>query len=110
MEERTENPVAAIGRKIKSVLGTDQRPSVRILRTRDSHSASRVSQSITEKPLPALPPQADAERDTLRGGMFANVRRSAGELFSRKQDAPLNGAEENEYDPDTVDLLDVVGM
>ena len=125
----TDNPVVAAGRKVKSMLTSHQRPSVRIQR-----GGGPATQDFAEKPLPALPPrgidsstesvnreaaQADTSADLSRqntfASRFAGVRTRAGStvqsLFNRSSthdDKPFEN--ENEYDTSTVDLLDVMGM
>ncbi|KAI9687967.1 MAG: hypothetical protein M1822_002049 [Bathelium mastoideum] len=81
------NPVTAVGRKVKSVLSTHQRPSVRILREPSSND------------VPSQTPTAPANR------ISSNTLRT---LFSRGENATGDGLSQEEYDPDTVDLLDVV--
>lgn len=131
----TENPIVAVGRKVKSVLTTNQRPSVRIRRgpssTRDPRRVL-LSQNIAEKPLPQLPPRGNvpgpesrdyashsqAYRASTKENNFAdrftNARSRTGSsirsLFGREENSTDDESFENEYDPDTVDLLDVMGM
>jgi len=130
-DSTTANPVVAATRKVKSMLTSHQRPSVRIQR-----GGAPATQDFAEKPLPALPPrgvdsstdsinrevaQTDTSADLSRQNTFASrlagVRTRAGStvqsLFSRDKssthdDKPFEN--ENEYDTSTVDLLDVMGM
>jgi hypothetical protein len=129
------NPVVAIGRKVKSVLSTNQRPSVRLLRQPSSTQPRRapVSQDFAEKPLPELPPHpdtqeaeslpdfsehyatpAEASRVPSKGNASSNARNRAGSvarsLFRREDHVIDHKSYEDEYDADTVDLLDVMGM
>jgi hypothetical protein len=96
----TENPVTALGRKVQSVLSTNQRPSVRILRASPRNVEPRP---VTEAP------REKTENDGSTGivGRASNTFRS---LFSRQENHDAQEQSEQEYDPDTVDLLDVVGM
>lgn len=135
----TENPVVAVGRKVKSVLSTHQRPSVRILREPVSIGEPRlvpVSKGIAAKLAPRLSPygraqrpdsrvesaeqyaaHAEASRATSKESTFANHFADARNrtvaairsLVSHEEDFTNDESFEDEYDPDTVDLLDVVG-
>jgi len=89
-----ENPLKAIGRRVKSaVSGTShQQPSVRIQRGPPSNRQ--------QQQLPIL--ENDAEKGS--GGGSKNGFWS---LFSRKQTHSGSGSQ-HEYDSDTVDLMDVV--
>jgi hypothetical protein len=86
----TKNPIAALGRKVKSVLSTNQRPSVRIRRDHSSNDEQRrrgpVSESNPEKYVPRW------------------------SFFGRKDQSAEKESFEDEYDADAVDLLDVVGV
>ena len=127
----TENPIVAVGRKVKSVLSSHQRPSIRILRESSSTGEPRrapASNGIVEKPLPPLPPHEKAqgprgraeldehsaadEKHTFANG-FTGIRNRTGNairsLFGREEDPTNDQYFEHEYDTDTVDLLDVVG-
>ena len=136
----TENPVVAVGRKVKSVLSTNQRPSVRILRGPSSTGEPRrvpVSKGTAEKLAPHLSPHGKAQGPESRAELaehnaahaeayraptkvnafanrFAEAQNRAGaaiqSLFSREENFTDDESFEHEYDPDTVDLLDVVGM
>ncbi|KAF2228472.1 hypothetical protein EV356DRAFT_538066 [Viridothelium virens] len=90
----TENPVIAVGRKVKSVLSTHQRPSVRIRREPASNNVPRQTGE------PSSP------KEKVPTDRFSSVR--LGRLFSRDENPTSNGLSQEEYDPDTVDLLDVV--
>ncbi|TVY37068.1 hypothetical protein LSUB1_G004218 [Lachnellula subtilissima] len=107
----TQNPVIAIGRKVKSALSTQQQPSIRILRASSSTGESRPSPSssgVAEKPLPELP-QSNENASTNRFLNAAN-RASAAvrSVFDRGENVTDDGFDNNEYDTDTVDLMDVV--
>lgn len=91
----TENPIVAVGRKVKSLLSTSDRPSIRIVRGTPG----------TEKPLPPLPPhekEQEPEKKT-----FASRFRS---LFSDDENATNDTHSRDEYDASTVDLMDVMGI
>jgi hypothetical protein len=122
----TENPIVAVGRKVKSVLSSHQRPSIRILRESSSAEQSLrapASKDIAEKSAPNLSPHGpdspaeysavNAKRNTF-ANRFADARKRTGvamrALFSREEDSIDDESFEHEYDPDTVDLLDVMGM
>lgn len=122
----SENPVVAIGRKVKSVLTSHQRPSIRILRESSSIGEPRrapASNGIVEKSLPFLPhekAQGPKSRTELNEhsaahekNTFAGIRNRTGDairsLFGREEDPTNDQSFEHEYDTDTVDLLDVVG-
>ena len=96
----TENPVVALGRKVQSVLSTHQRPSVRILREPSRNEESRL---VTE---------ASQEKTNTNdsAGIVTRATNAFRPLFSRRESPNTNEHSEQEYDPDTVDLLDVVGM
>jgi hypothetical protein len=131
----TANPVVAVGRKVKSMLTSHQRPSVRI--QRGGARPVPATQDFAEKPLPQLPPRegansntefvapdavqteksADLSSQNTFTSRFAGVRNRTGStvksLFSRgrssvQDDKPFEN--ENEYDTSTVELLDVMGM
>ncbi len=136
----TDNPVVAVGRKLKSVLGSHQRPSVRIVRESSSTGEPRrvpVSRGIAEKSAPHLSPHGRAQgpesraelaeynashaeaypapsKETTFANRLANARNRAGaiirSLFGREENVTDDESFEHEYDPDTVDLLDVMGM
>ena len=131
----TGNPVVAVGRKVKSIFSSHQRPSIRILRRPASHSTEKlqggpVSTDFAEKPLPPLPPRENApsastepttlpesSRTRSRGNTiadrFANARSravsSVQSLFGHGSVTNDHGPPDQEYDTETVDLLDVVG-
>lgn len=105
----TENPIAAVGRKVKSVLGTDQRPSVRIIRKPASiaHDHLPVSRDDAEKHADRNGGAATANHSTNAGHRFGGSMRS---WFGRTENSKEHDTNADEYDPDTVDLLDVVGL
>jgi hypothetical protein len=135
----TENPVVAVGRKVKSLLSSHQRPSIRILRNSSDPRSVPATQDFAEKPLPELPPRGNAQRsdsdaelaaqdaaqaessptlsrqNTL-ASRFAGARNRAGSvvqsIFGRGEISAEDDKpfeNENEYDTSTVDLLDVMG-
>jgi hypothetical protein len=136
----TENPVVAVWRKVKAVLTAQQRPSIRILREPLLTGEPRrvpLSKGTAEKLAPHLPPRghahgpqsraeqaehyaahAEAYRAPSKGNAsahrFADARNRVGaiiqSLFSREANFTDHDSVDHEYDPDTVDLLDVVGM
>jgi len=140
LSSATENPVVAAGRKVKAVLSTHQRPSVRILHEPLSTGEPRrvlVPKGITEKLAPHISPHGDVHGPQSRAELaehyaahaeayraspkqnasanrFAVARNLAGaailSLFGREENFTNDKSFEHEYDPDTVDLLDVVGM
>ncbi|PMD45610.1 hypothetical protein L207DRAFT_482043 [Hyaloscypha variabilis F] len=62
--EATANPVVAVGRKVKSMLTSHQRPSVRI--QRGGARPVPATQDFAEKPLPQLPPRGpDSSTDSM---------------------------------------------
>ena len=105
----TENPIVAVGRKVKSVLSTSQRPSVRIIRKPSSTSDRRllVSKDASEK-------NGAGNGTATTGSHFVDARNRAGGLirswFGRAEEPYEEKSYADEYDPDTVDLLDVVGL
>jgi hypothetical protein len=120
----TENPIVAVGRKVKSILSTSQQPSIRILRPSNGEpSRMPFSKGIAEKlHLPHGNTQgpgrraeleesnvahAEASRPPLKGKSFASRFRS---LFGREENNTDNEFFRDEYDADTVDLLDVMGL
>jgi hypothetical protein len=98
-----QKPVAAVGRKVKSVLSTQQRPSVRILR----------ESSPTRQPR-RIPVSEGIAKENGVASRFADARNRTGaairSLLSREEHYTDDESFENEYDPDTVDLMDVMGM
>lgn len=111
----TENPIVAVGRKVKSVLSTRQRPSVRILR-----GSSSAGGSYAGKPSPhdekAKQSMSRSGTDNSIASRFVDVGHRAGasirSLFGRDEDDTDDDDDvsfEHEYDADTVDLLDVMG-
>lgn len=135
----TENPVVVVGRNVKLLLSSHQRPSIRILRNSSVPRAVPATQDFAEKPLPELLPRGNVQRS--EGGAefaaqdgaqtessptlsrqntlanrFAGARNRAGSVVqsilgrgenSAEDDKPFEN--ENEYDTNTVDLLDVMG-
>jgi hypothetical protein len=93
----TDNPIVAIGRKVKSALTSSDQPSIRIVRGRST---------ATEKPLPPLPTQEKAQEPPQKAS-FASRFRS---FFDDEKDDGHNAQSKDEYDASTVDLLDVMGM
>lgn len=89
--------LAAVGRKVKSALGTHQQPSVRILRSSPQKSGGNV--------VPEDPPTQPSNEKAASSGFMSSVR----SMFGRKDDSTTEQAQSDEYDADTVDLLDVVG-
>jgi hypothetical protein len=119
----TENPIVAVGRKVKSVLTTDQRPSVRILRESSSTGSTGIAKKFASHRSShgkAPGPESRAEfaaspsKETASANRFVDARNRTGaairSIFGREGHNTDDGSYENEYDPDTVDLLDVVGM
>lgn len=136
--EPADNPIVAVGRKVKSVLGTQQQPSVRIVREPAKRRGLPVPKGVADKLAPHLSqhgkshtPENRAElaehyaahaeshrsgegkekenkKEQETEGRMSRVRTSIQSLFGAKG----NDTEEqlqHEYDADTVDLLDVVG-
>lgn len=110
----TNNPVVAAGRKVKSVLSTHQRPSVRIqLDSPTAPNTNRppVSTANAEKPLPSLPSHETAPRQKSWFGSLRHRSASATRPpINGSGDSKADESYDDEYDPDTVDLLDIVGM
>lgn len=118
----TENPIVAVGRKVKSAFSSgSNQPSIRIFRNSSSQGKSNrlpTTESTLEKRDATRPhTQADfthnsatlpQDNGTKEKSSFADRCRA---LF-RHEDNNNDRDEwnENEYDTDTVDLLDVVGM
>lgn len=114
----TENPVIAVGRKVKSALSSHQRPSIRILRESSSPVEKGSAGEYPSQPQihGAQGPESLAELsehsaahapNEPKGNTFNNRFRS---LFNREDDSTDVISSESEYDSDMVDLLDVVGM
>jgi len=98
----TENPIVAVGRKVKSVLSTSQRPSIRIV-----HESIGTGKRFA----PAQGSESRAEPNVSGNANFLNrVGSSVRSLFGSKENTTEEEFSKDEYDPDTVDLLDVVGM
>jgi hypothetical protein len=123
--------VVAVGQKVKSILSTNQRPSVRILRTPLSTKGiaeKLASQLSSHGPAQRLEiraelaehcmPHAEVYRAPLKenpsANRFRDARNRAGaaiwSLFGHGEVFTDDESFEHDYDPDTVDLLDVVGM
>jgi hypothetical protein len=116
----TENPIVAVGRKVKSALSSSSnQPSIRIFRSSSSHGKSYrlpTTEGNSEKRDATRPhTQADFTHNSdalpkdhgkKEKSSFADRCRA---LF-RHGDSDKHESYENEYDTDTVDLLDVVGM
>jgi hypothetical protein len=136
----TGNPVMAVGRKVKSIFSSHQRPSIRILRNTSEPGLVPATQDFAEKPLPPLPSRGNAHgsessaeyaandvapgelalplsRQNTFASRFAGARNRAGSIvqsiFGRGENSGQDDKpfeNENEYDTSTVDLLDVMGM
>jgi hypothetical protein len=94
----TDNPVVALGQKVKAAFTPHERPSVRILR-------ERSAKSRVDLPRQAAPP-TESEQNMSATGIGAKFR----SMFSREENATDRESSDHEYDRDTVDLLDVMGM
>ncbi|CAL3968523.1 unnamed protein product [Diplocarpon coronariae] len=97
----TEKPIATVGRKLRSVLGSGQQPSIRIQRRyRDLRDAA--NEDLTEKPKSH---DAAKSRDKT---FLARVR----EMFSTDQNhlADQSAVSRDEYDSSTVDILDIIAL
>lgn len=97
----TDNPIAAVGKKVKSALSSRNQPSIRIQRQ------SSPSERYTEKPLPHLPPQSQHP-----AGNFAAETSFTGRLkslFNREEHSNDSVLYDQHEDDSYVDLLDVVG-
>lgn len=94
----TDNPVVALGQKVKAAFTSHQRPSVRILRERPAKSRTGLSSQDA--------PPTESEQNATATGIGAKFR----SIFSREGYATDRESSDHEYDRDTVDLLDVVGM
>jgi hypothetical protein len=134
----TENPVAAVGRKVKAVLSTYQQPSVRIIGETSNRGPARVhaSEDVPAKVRSQSSPHGHTHQpprhanfvkqsvDHANGysaaatqnahvNRFANTRsrfgNTIGSIFGRQEKSHENKSYEHEYDQDTVDLLDVMG-
>ncbi|OWO97377.1 hypothetical protein B2J93_1228 [Marssonina coronariae] len=95
----TEKPIATVGRKLRSVLGSGQQPSIRIQRRyRDLRDAA--NEDLTEKPKSH---DAAKSRDKT---FLARVR----EMFSTDKNhlADQSAVSRDEYDSSTVDILDII--
>lgn len=95
--DATANPVVAAGRKLKSSLRS-QEPSVRIVR-RGKPQASQTTPNTQG----GTPVSTEAAASS---GFFSSL----GSYFTRKSPPDQSYApRRDEYDDDTVDILDVVG-
>ncbi|KUJ16453.1 uncharacterized protein LY89DRAFT_586667 [Mollisia scopiformis] len=102
----TENPIVAVGRKVKSILSSHQRPSVRILRESSSTSPHRRSQA---QPSAAHSTSYNAPPiETSFGDAQDRTSARKRSFFGREKGFTDDNSYENEYDQDTVDLLDVM--
>ncbi len=104
----TDNPVVALGRKVKSAFSSDQQPSIRIRRESSSPATRQLdlpSQEIPEKATGG-PGHEPTSKDNSSDNGFASRVRS---LFSRREASPNDKVNESDYDNDMVDLLDVLG-
>lgn len=127
-ESTTENPIVAVGRKVKSVLGSHQQPSVRIQRGPSTGKSRRVAASKGDAEKygshgRAQGPESRADlagqsaahagttssRENTSANRFSGPQNRIRSWFSRKEDSTEDESIEHEYDPDTVDLLDVMG-
>ncbi|KAH8590230.1 hypothetical protein B0O99DRAFT_521531 [Bisporella sp. PMI_857] len=114
----TDNPIVAVGRRVKSALRSHQRPSIRIRRKSPSSAnlqSISASQSTAEKYQPHLPPHGQSRGPNIHAEVvpasnqytFASHFRS---LFGHGEGATNDESHKYEYDSDIVDILDVVGM
>ncbi|PBP25480.1 integral membrane protein [Diplocarpon rosae] len=94
----TENPIAAVRRKVRSALGSGQQPSIRIQR---GHADLReaANEDATEKP-------TTHDATTPHQTFLARFRK----MFSNDEDhvADHSAASRDEYDNSMVDILDVI--
>lgn len=125
-QSSTENTVKAVGRRAKSALSSrgHQQPSVRIIRGPSSTVQLRrpVPPDDAEKPLPQLPththkrargelgPESAPSNGTGFANRFSDARGRVGALFGRGNNYNTENASHDEYDSDTVDLMDVMGV
>lgn len=93
---QSENTLVAVGRKVKSAFSTDQEPSIRIFR---GSTSTRPQHGIQGQPAQAQP--ADGAPGNGIGSSFRS-------FFSRNTE-PRAAQSTEEYDAETVDVLDVVG-
>lgn len=113
----TENPIVAVGRKVKSALSSSlNQPSVRIYRSSSTLSYPRPPTANTSGRQDARP---YAQMDFAEGGNGQtkyNEKEEGNGFASRlrkrfsREDRNKEDPYENEYDTDTVDLLDVMGI
>lgn len=97
----TSNPIVAVGRRVKSALISHQQPSIRIQR---DYADAPTSGDLSEKSIP----QGESENDLTP--KETNLSGRLASMFSRSKESNTQGYAANDYDSDTVDLLDVVGM
>ena len=104
----TENPVLALGRKVKSAFISDQEPSIRIRRELSLPGARNVNppQDIPEKHTEGPGPGAAPSDSTASNGFTGRLR----SIFGRQDGSKDSRSDEQDYDNDMVDLLDVLGM
>jgi len=126
---RTENPIVAVGRRVKSALSSQQEPSVQI--QRGASSSRSHSKALTEKlhfshhgperrlgrgqldatdsdgSPPPVPP-----KDNVHATHSADVSKQTGKSFwsrsHRDQNVTNEKSRQDNYDRETVDLLDVM--
>ncbi|KAI9701614.1 MAG: hypothetical protein M1820_006385 [Bogoriella megaspora] len=110
----TENPVVAVGRKVKSVLSTHQRPSVRILREPSSREVPRsvpIAEGTSDNTAARATPSHAHSKENGNTNHPSDARNRVGtafqSLFNRDKGRTHTESSQDEYDPDTVDLLDV---
>lgn len=133
----TENPIVAVGRKVKSevksALSSSQRPSVRIQRGYSSTGEfqrapiAEATPAIPERhslqtgpgqrPAAAVDTPGTLPKEDASSSHIASIRNRAGSAWrslfghdNQKEDVADDGNFGQEYDSEMVDLLDVVGM
>ncbi|TAQ90691.1 hypothetical protein B7494_g978 [Chlorociboria aeruginascens] len=99
----TENPVVAVGRKVKAVLTPRQGPSIRILREASSTGEARRRVPVSNDHAPSNQNTSINRLTEARNRVGASMR----SLFGRRNNGTDDETHEHEYDLDTVDLLDV---
>jgi hypothetical protein len=106
----TTNPIVAVGRKVKSVLSTDQRPSVRIQRDSSSKtSLHRGPLSTDTRERLAAHTAAEKQADVESAPQPPKARFAGIWSWFGAGGRHVTSGQSHEYDPDEVDLLDVVG-
>jgi hypothetical protein len=108
----TENPVVAVGRKLKADLRKHQRPTIRIYRDSSSNDKLAASPRGTAQQIHTgqhgdSATQPAAHSLPSNNNSFSNRIRS---LFGSSEASTNDEPHSHEYDHDMVDLLDVVGM